>query len=250
MSYIYAIDGACRGIGKADCRSVGAAFKLTIEQTEQIDILADNTSAQCFVKHEANSTSQRGELYGLLLALKDIHKEFVNKEVFYENVYIVTDSEYIYNAITNEWPQSWSRKGWVTALQEPVKNKELWLQILKWLEALEGLDVDFNIYHVKGHVVPFGKKKAADILSGDKTGINLLKQVSEKFYAEKDSRIEKYNHALELFNRNHGYYPPLHLLDMFIILNMCVDLIATTGIDYPMVFDNPEGRTYYVHGIR
>ncbi|WP_130537505.1 ribonuclease HI [Thiomicrorhabdus indica] len=40
-------------------------------------------------------------------------------------VIITTDSQYVKNGITH-WIDGWKRKGWKTAANKPVKNKELW----------------------------------------------------------------------------------------------------------------------------
>ena len=110
-----AIDGACRRNGSPDCVSAGACFILIEEAIEQSFI---STS------YETESTSQRGELCGLLLALENT----VNNPT---DTVIVTDSEYIFNTITKEWVARWRSTGWLTAEGTPVKNQDLWDQI--WL---------------------------------------------------------------------------------------------------------------------
>ncbi|MBM3736516.1 MAG: ribonuclease HI [Acidobacteria bacterium] len=44
-------------------------------------------------------------------------------------VTVVTDSEYLKNGIT-KWSEGWIRKGWRTATGEPVKNSDLWKELL------------------------------------------------------------------------------------------------------------------------
>lgn len=41
------------------------------------------------------------------------------------HVIITTDSQYVKNGIT-QWIAGWKKKGWKTAANKPVKNKELW----------------------------------------------------------------------------------------------------------------------------
>lgn len=41
---------------------------------------------------------------------------------------VVTDSRYLHDGITS-WIQGWKRRGWQTASGDPVKNRELWLEL-------------------------------------------------------------------------------------------------------------------------
>ncbi len=41
---------------------------------------------------------------------------------------ITTDSQYVKNGIT-QWIANWKKKGWKTAANKPVKNKELWQRL-------------------------------------------------------------------------------------------------------------------------
>jgi ribonuclease HI len=40
------------------------------------------------------------------------------------------DSSYVKNAFTNGWTARWERNGWLTAEKRPVKNRELWQELL------------------------------------------------------------------------------------------------------------------------
>lgn len=44
------------------------------------------------------------------------------------HVIITTDSQYVKNGIT-QWMSGWKKKGWKTAANKPVKNKELWQEL-------------------------------------------------------------------------------------------------------------------------
>jgi ribonuclease HI len=41
---------------------------------------------------------------------------------------VVTDSRYVHDGMTS-WMAGWRRKGWKTASGDPVKNKEIWVQL-------------------------------------------------------------------------------------------------------------------------
>ena len=61
-------------------------------------------------------------------------------------VSIYSDSAYVINAFQDNWIDGWIKKGWVNSKKEPVKNKELWEELI----ALNNMhDISFN--KVKGH---------------------------------------------------------------------------------------------------
>lgn len=45
-------------------------------------------------------------------------------------VELTTDSQYLVKGMT-EWINGWVRKNWVNASRQPVKNKELWQELLR-----------------------------------------------------------------------------------------------------------------------
>lgn len=46
------------------------------------------------------------------------------------NVVITTDSQYVVNAFNKGWLDSWVKNDWKTASRQPVKNEELWKDLL------------------------------------------------------------------------------------------------------------------------
>lgn len=61
-------------------------------------------------------------------------------------VTVYSDSAYVINAFNNRWIQSWQARGWKTAGREPVKNQDLWQELL---EAMKLHQVTW--VKVKGH---------------------------------------------------------------------------------------------------
>lgn len=72
-------------------------------------------------------TSNQSELVAITQALKRMMKKCV--------LTIYTDSAYIGSAIENKWIDSWQKKGWVNAKNEPIANAEEWQNLLKLLEG-------------------------------------------------------------------------------------------------------------------
>lgn len=62
-----------------------------------------------------------------------------------ETIVINTDSQYVKNGITS-WVVNWKKNGWKTASKQPVKNKELWVE----LDSLNS-QLPVKYQWVKGH---------------------------------------------------------------------------------------------------
>ena len=77
-----------------------------------------------------DTTNNQMELLAPIKALKRIPKG--------SKVQIFTDSKYVKSGIT-EWIHNWKKNGWKTANKQPVKNKELWVE----------LDLMNNAFHIK-----------------------------------------------------------------------------------------------------
>ena len=115
-------DGACSGNpGKGGW---GAVLKYG-EITKQISGYSDLT------------TNNKMELQAVIEALKLLKKRC--------DVEIFTDSVYVKDGIT-KWINPWKINNWKTSKKEPVKNKELWIE-------LDNLRNQHNINWnwVKGH---------------------------------------------------------------------------------------------------
>ena len=50
------------------------------------------------------------------------------------------------NAFVKDWITGWQNKGWKNSQKKPVKNKDLWLQLI---DATEHHEINWN--WVKGH---------------------------------------------------------------------------------------------------
>ena len=83
------------------------------------------------------TTNNQMELIATIEALKAILKP--------SNIALYTDSQYVKNGITS-WIFNWKKNGWKTANKKPVANKDLWIELEKY--------VDFhsvNWFWIKGH---------------------------------------------------------------------------------------------------
>jgi ribonuclease HI len=71
---------------------------------------------------EALTTNNRMELTGGVRGLRALTRPCL--------VRVHIDSSYVKDAFTNGWLARWQRNGWATRDKQPVKNRELWLELL------------------------------------------------------------------------------------------------------------------------
>ena len=98
-------DGACRG--NPGPGGYGSIIRTQGEE-EEISGSAKNT------------TNNIMELTAAVVALKQLKEPC--------EVVLTSDSQYLVKGMT-EWIKGWIKKGWVTAGKQPVKNKEIWLEL-------------------------------------------------------------------------------------------------------------------------
>jgi len=67
-----------------------------------------------------DTTNNKMELMAPIKALQEIRGN--------EQIEIYTDSQYVRLGIT-DWVHKWIKNNWQTSKKEPVKNKELWIQL-------------------------------------------------------------------------------------------------------------------------
>jgi ribonuclease HI len=87
---------------------------------------------------ERETTNNRMELTAIIESLRVLRGACI------ANVY--TDSAYVANAFNQGWVDRWLAGGWKTASKKPVKNRDLWEQLLALMRTH---DVRFR--KVKGH---------------------------------------------------------------------------------------------------
>lgn len=125
--YLYA-DGGCRGNP-----GIGG-WGTILSYTDSKNLVHTKEIKGC----NENTTNNQMELTAIIEGLKLL------KEKCY--ITIVTDSSYVVDSINKHWIDSWIRKGWKKADGKPVKNIELWKELLR---LLEGHNVTFT--WIKGH---------------------------------------------------------------------------------------------------
>lgn len=116
--------------------------------------------------HLKETTNNQAELTAVIESLAWA------KENTAQAITVYTDSSYLIQGITN-WRYNWQKNGWTTRQGDPVKNKELWQELIT---TQKNIDVTYE--HVEGHAgIPaneraddiataFASKKTPDLFSG------------------------------------------------------------------------------------
>ena len=212
-----AIDGACRRNGKPDCVAAGGVF---IMQYKDFNLVATDTKSN----YEHNSTNQRGELLALLTALDYVYAAG-------QTTQIITDSEYIFNAMTKQWYTKWRYSGWVTASGEPVKDADIWREIAHSVDKCAEMDIDIMYYHIKGHCIPFGRVTAERLMDMDRTCMLIYGEISKKYDAVKTTKAANLAAAQELSVKNNGFNFSDEILKEFVVANAVADAVATSVVE-------------------
>lgn len=133
-------DGSCNGNGKATNEGGWAYYFLELNDDNNIIVIkSDNERIK-------NTTNNQMELIaainGCIHCLKYMSEHY-NEDW---NCEVYTDSAYIHNCMAQKWYINWRRNGWRNAKKEPVKNKELWEQLIPFFE-----NKHFKFLKVAGH---------------------------------------------------------------------------------------------------
>ena len=108
MKYIIYTDGACSG----NPGPGGWGAVIFDENKKQINISGK----------EIMTTNNRMELLAPIMAIKRIKEK--------SEITVYTDSTYLKNGIT-DWIKKWEKNGWKNSSNQPIKNKDLWLELNK-----------------------------------------------------------------------------------------------------------------------
>ena len=87
-----------------------------------------------------NTTNNVMELLAIIKAFRLIKMDKYGVDVF-------SDSAYIVNCFSQGWYKKWEKNGFITSNKEPVKNVELWKELI-------GYNAKFNVvfHKIKGHL--------------------------------------------------------------------------------------------------
>ena len=127
-------DGACKG--NPGPGGWGALLRMGQHEKE-------------LVGGEAHTTNNRMEMTAVIRALNALIEPC--------EVILHTDSRYVIDGIT-KWVGGWKKRGWVNASKQPVKNADLWHDLI---EAVARHAVTWE--WVKGHAGDPGNERADEL---------------------------------------------------------------------------------------
>jgi len=107
------------------------------------------------------TTNNRMELRAIIVALEALSRPC--------EVELWTDSKYCQQAITKRWLKNWLKNGWKTAAKKPVKNQDLWRQLIPQIEK-HGVTFKW----VKGHSGHLLNERVDDLARGAAEGRDLI----------------------------------------------------------------------------
>lgn len=123
-------DGSCRANGRPD--AIGACGYVIVKDGE---IIRKHCTT---VKGTTNNKMEMEAILGAARWLK--HNQID------DDIEVYTDSAYIHNCMAQKWYENWEHNGWKSAKKEPVKNKELWQELVPLFK-----NIRWSFYKVKGH---------------------------------------------------------------------------------------------------
>ena len=103
-----------------------------------------------------NTTNNKMELMAPIKALQEVKEQ--------QPIEIYTDSQYVKLGITN-WIHKWIKNNWQTSKKEPVKNKDLWMELYDLTKSheIKWIWVKAHAGNVLNEEVDLLAKKAAEL---------------------------------------------------------------------------------------
>ena len=103
-----------------------------------------------------DTTNNKMELMAPIKAIQEVKGQ--------QSIEIYTDSQYVKLGIT-DWIHKWIKNNWQTSKKEPVKNKDLWMQLYKLTKShkIQWIWVKAHAGNTLNEEVDLLAKKAAEL---------------------------------------------------------------------------------------
>lgn len=100
-------------------------------------ILTCNNVETCISGSEDHTTNNRMEMMAVIKSLSVLKERC--------SIKLYTDSKYVKDGCES-WMPNWIKNNWLTAAKQPVKNKDLWMDLHTLFQQH-----DIKLFWVKGH---------------------------------------------------------------------------------------------------
>jgi ribonuclease HI len=110
-----------------------------------------------FAGYCSDTTNNRMEIMAVIYGIKAIISNIQNGALQgTTQINVFSDSDYCCNAISKNWINKWAQNNWMTSgfqgsKPKPVKNRDLWEQIIALQTQLRSMNINMNVSHVNGH---------------------------------------------------------------------------------------------------
>ena len=131
MSYQLYTDGATSKNGTKD--AIGGWAYIALKDDKIIDLKAEQLSP---------ATNNICELTAILKGCEFLLPQLETFDI----IEVYSDSAYCINCVNQHWYGKWRQNGWINSSKQPVKNKEIWEQLIPFFD-----DPRFRWIKVKGH---------------------------------------------------------------------------------------------------
>ena len=111
-------------------------------------VVRDGEIIHSFGGGQSKTTNNQMEMKAVIEAMR-----YAKENGSFSTIY--TDSAYVHNAFSQNWIGGWQRNGWKNSKKQPVKNQELWKEMLSLGTP--------NLVKVKGHSTDEFNNKADEI---------------------------------------------------------------------------------------
>lgn len=214
---IIAIDGGCKWQGSPQCLSLGVAIPYI-----------NGAYDEPLMKFELeNSSSQRGEIQGLISALDYYRNNVIYDTDDEKRLMIITDSEYVLKTISFGWLEKWKANDW-TNTTGVVSNVDLWDHV--WHLLYDGDEINVAMQYVKGHLYKYTPslfKQGMETGGIQNVAENLMSLISRPLEAtEVLKRVRE-----SITSRGHSVFDDVENLRRILIGNVLADCLAGYAID-------------------
>ncbi len=123
-------------------------------------LIVENGKKRSIARGFRHTTNNRMELMAVIAGIKAVRQD--------AQVWVVSDSRYVVDAINKGWAQKWRRNGWKRNRRDKAENADLWAELL---ELLSERRVQFS--WVRGHAGSPENERADRLAVRASQGVNL-----------------------------------------------------------------------------